>query len=283
MRKMYVYCDGSFGNRFNVLLSAITLCNIANLEPHIIWRRNNMCGAKLDELFENKFKQFHEFNSHKFFNKNKDLNLLIHENQYHQDLNYTSPFSFTTEEEVLSYTNQNTNDIFFYTNLIPSWATEQRLLTETIPILAFKNDIVQESERYKSSNPKNTYYGLHIRKTDFSAFHSFDEIGYYNHIKDNPNLKFFICSDDEDTEKKFLELPNTFSYLKTKYTEKFIEGDWNMVVTDYNGNQWPFNVNRKSDSVKQALVDLLILSNSNIIDTNSRSTFLQAAILLSKV
>ncbi|NBP58970.1 hypothetical protein EBU71_20975 [bacterium] len=57
--------------------------------------------------------------------------------------------------------------------------------------------------------------------------------------------------------------------------------NWKATFTDPLGHQISSNVKRGSESVYNALVDLLILSKSNILNSDHSSTFLKSAILLS--
>jgi hypothetical protein len=61
--------------------------------------------------------------------------------------------------------------------------------------------------------------------------------------------------------------------------EKRVDGQWTTTTADHSGRLYPCNVNRGAASVEDALVDLLILSRSQIIKT-SNSTFLNTALLL---
>ena len=103
------------------------------------------------------------------------------------------------------------------------------------------------------------------------------------HVINNPGIKFFICSDSFEVETRFMQYPNTFKYDKTSYVEKLVEGNWNATITDSTGTDFPFNVNRNSESVVQAMIDLVILSRSTLIATDFTSTFLQSAKLIQEL
>ena len=90
------------------------------------------------------------------------------------------------------------------------------------------------------------------------------------------NSKYYICSDDKNTEDMFNKLENVFVHPKTSYVEKFKEGGWNDCIIDNAGRCNNFNVNRPRQSVIEAFIDLLILSRTNII-VNGPSTFLHFA------
>lgn len=274
--KIYIHCDGGFGNRFNVLLSGLYLAGHAELEPKIIWNSNNWCGAEFAELFDCQL-PVEPFDYRTFFQQHNTTNI-IHENQFHQSMVSYQPNSFSLGN-IKSFIQHQGRDVFYFTNLIPGWVDKTELLEIVVPHVPFRADIVGIAESVIAENTSGQkFYGIHMRKTDFGT--GIDETEYYNLIKQTPETKFFICSDDQETEKRFLQHKNVFSYAKTSYVEKLVEGGWNTNIIDNNNNAWPFNVNRPSASVIQALVDLIILSHSSIINTDLRSTFLQTALLL---
>lgn len=274
MKKIYIHCDGGFGNRYNVLLSGLFLAKTFNLHPIVIWKENNWCGAGFHDLFDVDQEVYDDFNHLTFFNEHDTFNL-IHENQFGQKLSFISPFALNSIEVVRSYLTTHDKDIFFYTNLIPRWIDLNVVYESIIPSLEFVPDICEEVDKFRNTLPE-TYYGVHIRKTDF--LNEMNDDSVYEFVKTNTDKTFFVCSDDEETEKRFTELQNAFSYPKTSYVEKLVDGTWNDRIVDSTGNAHNFNVNRPKESVRQAIVDLLLLSYSNLVNTNMRSTFLQIAL-----
>lgn len=274
MKKIYIHCDGGFGNRFNVLISGLYLAEKSNAIPVIIWNTNNWCGAAFNQIFDMEYEVIDNFNRETFF-KEKNLSLIIHENQFSQPLDFISPFLFVTVDEIVNHTGEN--DIFYFTNLIPSWVENLSIVQK----IKFNKGLLDIVDSIRKQFNYISYYGVHIRKTDFYEHFNEDEI--YSKIKEDSQGLYFVCSDDKETENKFLTLPNVFVYSKTSYVEKLNQnGDWNSWITDNNGNQFPFNVNRSASSVVQAIIDLLLLSYSEILNKNSSSTFLKTAMLLKK-
>ena len=121
-----------------------------------------------------------------------------------------------------------------------------------------------------------------MRNTDFYDPHKPDFDQIFNQVSDTNETKYFVCSDDEELENKFNQLENVSVYPKTSYVEKLTdEGEWRSVIVDDTGVEYPFNVERSDESVRQAIIDLYILSKSDMMKT-SNSSFLQTAILLKK-
>jgi len=277
-RKIYIYCDGGFGNRFNILVGGLFLSKRFNLNPIIFWKENNWCGAKFSDIFYPTIRSM-DFNGETFFKLN-NLKVICHDNQFNQQINSIQPNVFNSTQEISEYIG-NDDDVFYFNNLIPSWVDEN-FLQELNRLLKFKTEITNIVYSILQKHPSNTYSGLHFRKTDFVGIELVDEDYYHNYIESNPNEKFFVCSDDQKTEIEFSRHPNVFTFEKSNYVQKYSDGEWNTWIVDSNGNQFPFNVDRNSQSVIEAIVDLLLLSNSNIINTNLNSTFLKTAILLKK-
>jgi hypothetical protein len=85
-----------------------------------------------------------------------------------------------------------------------------------------------------------------------------------------------VCSDDKATEDKFAALPGVITFPKTQYPEKREDGDWNKDTMDSDGRRFLCNVKRSRESIIEAFIDLLILSNTTI-SHGSSSTFFQLA------
>jgi hypothetical protein len=49
------------------------------------------------------------------------------------------------------------------------------------------------------------------------------------------------------------------------------KGGWNSLIVDEDGRNYPFNVDRDRESVYWALVDLLILAKTRILETSGSS------------
>ena len=153
------------------------------------------------------------------------------------------------------------------------------LVFQSIP---FQKSIQDQAEKFIVNNfGTDSFNGLHVRKTDHP--YPLEEEEFIKQINEQTQTKCFVCSDDPATEQKFLNAcPNVRVFPKQHYVEMLVpNGNWGYEVTDSTGHRFPFNVKRGSESVIEAMVDLLILSKSNIINTDHRSTFIRTAVLLS--
>lgn len=266
-KKLYLHCDGGFGNRFNVLVAGLYLAKALEYDPIISWPTNNWCGAGLEDLLENVFETWDAV----IGEPPCELRLL-HEDQ----LKYggcTSIHQFQNLTQLKDYVEGK--DFFYFNNLIPFHLIPDREdFFNVIRELRFRKEITDLVDEVTG---EDSFIGIHIRKTDFGDRVNEDDL--FVMAKDRGE-RVFICSDDPITEKKFLTLPNVFSFDKTSYVEKMVEGSWNSHIVDDNGNAWNFNVNRSKQSVVEAVVDLLCLSRADELIGHPLSTFLATACIL---
>jgi len=273
MRKTIIFCDGGLGNRLNSLLGGLFIAEQTKSTPIICWPENNWCRCSFEDLFITDIKIINN-NINDIFESNIDNIFLIHENQTKFDLNKQYNHTLESIHDIL---NKN-EDIIYYHNILPSYINISFVL-DKLKNLKIKTKILDQVQAFiKENNINKDTHGILFRKTDYSSNPniSLNDNEIYNHIKSDLNLKYYICSDDKDTEDKFNELENVFVYPKTSYVKKFKEGEWNDLITDNEGRLNNFNVDRPRQSVIEAFIGLLILSQTNII-VDIPSTFLHFA------
>ncbi len=281
MKHFHVCCDGSFGNRYSGLIGGITLARLCDLPVKVSWPSTNMCRARFYELFstENNF-EASDTNIREYYPIGEQYNLLSCDASYLQffkSLGRTEPNNMNIES-FRNFVNSSDKPVFYYTPLLYDWIPEEEI-KKSIRDLRFSDDVLEKVRNFIDENElKDGYYGIHLRMTDFVNIESFDVDYWIKTVTDTKDKKFFVCSDDPDTEARFNELSNAFSYLKMHKTEKYIsEGQWHHPYTDDDGRHSVFNVERGSEHVKEAVIDFLLLSLSTPFDTGNQSTFLKMA------
>ena len=276
-REIHLYCDGGFGNRFNTLVSGLLLAKAAGLKPIVVWPRNNWCGASFAELLANDYKVIERELIH--YAPDKELfHFFMTEDHLGLGVPNRSPLQTQTLDEVVDYLNADPRDVYYHSPLIPQFL-DQVQVSEQVRVLKFNAEIVAEADRFMRKHKLKEFFGVQIRKTDFGS-NGADDSNLFELIRNAAHKKFFVCSDDKDVEQRFGALPNVAIYAKRAHVEKLVEeGGWNSVTSDHSGRAYACNVNRSAISVIDAVVDLLILSHSQPVQT-SNSTFLQTAILL---
>ena len=281
MKHFHVCCDGSFGNRYSGLIGGITLARLCNLPVKVSWPSTNMCRARFYELFstENNL-EASDTNIREYYPIGEQYNLLSCDASYLQFFRNPGRVepSGLNVESFINFVNSSDKPVFYYTPLLYDWIPEEEI-KKTIRELRFSDDVLATVGNFLDENElRQGYYGIHLRMTDFVNIESFDVDHWIQTVAGASDKKFFVCSDDPDTEARFNELPNAFSYQKVHKTEKYIpEGEWHHPYTDDDGRHSVFNVERGAEHVKEAVVDFILLSLSNPFDTGKQSTFLKMA------
>jgi hypothetical protein len=273
MRKIIIFCDGGLGNRLNSLLGGFFVAAKTNTTPIICWPENNWCGCSFEDLYITDVEVIKD-GINKVSKDHIDDIFLIHENQ--TKFNLSKQYSHSLES-INKISNKNEH-IVYYHNTLPAFVDVNFALNKLKGLNIQKTIIHQTKEFIKNNFLNKKTYGILFRKTDYSSNPNIslnsDEI--YNQIKLDLNQKYYICSDDKNIENTFSELKNVLVYPKTSYVEKFKDGEWNDIIIDNEGRINNFNVNRPRQSVIEAFIGLLILSQTSII-IDVPSTFLDLA------
>lgn len=275
-RVLHTYCDGGFGNRLNGLLTGMVLADLADLELQVVWPLNNWCGASFAELFTNPLPVI-ERELLSYVPERGNYHYLMTEDHLNQGVDYASPLAFASLDELLAAVRGDAKPIFLHTPLIPPCLPSDALFA-ALRSLLFVPEIIGRADDFLRQHRLQQFFGVQIRKTDFGK-NAADEDNLFNLIKAKPEQRFFVCSDDQSVEKRFCELPNVVVHEKEAYVEKMNPGDWVDLTADHSGRLYHCNINRGAQSVRDAVVDLLILSHSQVVKT-SNSTFLASALLL---
>lgn len=279
MRSIHIYCDGGFGNRFNGLVAGLAIARMAGLAPVVVWPRNNWCGAGYDELMDTPATVV-ERELASYVPEKGRYQFLMTEDHLGMGVPFQSPLQLPSAQSLLDYLASSDKDVYFHTPLIPA-CLDAGLVHDVVRGLHFKAGLVALARDFMVARGLTEYFGIHIRKTDFGANGS-DDAHLYQLVRDVPHKRFFVCSDDKDVEQRFGALPNVVMYPKRAYVEKLVDGGWNTPTADHSGRVYACNVNRNALSVEDALIDLLVLSYSQIVST-SNSTFRNTALLMQAV
>lgn len=280
MSKAFIYCDGGFGNRYNSLISGLFLAWACKREPIIIWPETRWTEASFTDIFNSTLKEYKEFDKDKFFIEYDPINL-VHWNPWgaNQEQHNCMGIYMGIDQFLRDRDDRN---VLLYTSIICPWVDTNGLepILEQIP---FQPYLIETANRFINQHyGDKEFFGLHVRRTDHA--YQLDEDDYIRQMNSNPDKLYFVCSDEQSAEQKFSQAcANVRTYDKKSYVEMLNpEGGWNTVTSDEFGHQFAFNVKRPRESVIEAMIDLLILSRSTVINTDHRSTFLQTALLLKR-
>lgn len=279
MRHFHVCCDGSFGNRLSGLIGGMTLARLSGLQLKVSWPSTNMCRALFEDVFARPNFPVEEHRLSHYYPLADNYDFLSVNDQHMRFFgkSCTDPGGMNLDS-FRQWINEREKDVFYYTPLMYEWIPREEV-NHTIRQIVYSPEIMKQVSEFLDVNElRGGYYGIHIRMTDFVNIESFDVDKWIHICRKNSDKKFFVCSDDPETEAKFDVVDNA-CYLKKHYkTEKFIpEGGWHHAYTDGDGRHSVFNVERGTEHVKEAVVDFILLSLSNTFRTGEKSTFLKMA------
>jgi len=274
---------GGISNRLKCLVSLWRIAELTNRESLIYWPRNSVCGANFKDLFENNFQEI---------SKEKLYGLKKKEYRFHcpSDINIenslkkylisdTWRWAFLKGEEITRYLPkdkiknypvyasatahfQNYEGIDFnFQNINPKVKEEiLKYLKKIKPIKKIRNKVAE----FERKNNIKDCVGVHMRRGDF--LNGKDKLGLISDdegfiskirelIKVNPEERFFLCTDSEETQQKFKKLfgDRIITFTKTNFDRLGV------IFT------------------QEGLVDLLILSKTKRILGTYGSTFTEMA------
>ena len=271
MKKLYILCDHGLGNRLGSLVGGLKTAELLNYQPIICWPINNWCQAEFHELFRSSI----ELESNEFatmlVNQIHDSGLpFFFISQFTEDTISKNYFenSLSAVEEIRKLTS---DALFSCAKLPKSYVRNPEDISKHLKSLGIAESIRSAVEKFVIENKiDKTVRGVHIRKTD--SKNQIDENIVFENMKNSPQQRYFICSDDKSIEDKFVTLSNVIIFPKSTYVEKLQDGHWRDNVTDAAGRNIVFNMNRPKQAMIEAFVDMLILSKTKI-DRLSKSTF----------
>ena len=271
MNKLYILCDHGLGNRLGSLVGGLKTAELLNYQPIICWPINNWCQAEFYELFRSAI----ELESNEFatmlVNQIHDSGLpFFFISQFTEDTISKNYFenSLSAVEEIRKL---NSDALFSCAKLPKSYVRNPEDISKHLKSLGIAESIRSAVEKFVIENKiDKTVRGVHIRKTD--SKNQIDENIVFENMKNSPQQRYFICSDDKSIEDKFVTLSNVIIFPKSTYVEKLQDGHWRDNVTDAAGRNIVFNMNRPKQAMIEAFVDMLILSKTKI-DRLSKSTF----------
>lgn len=256
---------GGISNRVKCLISMWRLGEEYNREVVIYWPLNHTCGARFSDLFENKIKEINGEELKKI--DKKDIQIFGNELVTIQDCPKKYIISGTsglllTPKEISNYPKLRERGIDLKFSNIPEEVKENILiyLRKLKPLKNLQKEIINFQKKHNLKK----IIGVHIRRGDFADRKvspgkvSSDEkfIERMNElIKENPKVKFFLCTDSKEMEEK----------LERIFTEKIIKfPKTSFIRTDVRATQ-------------EGLIDLILLSKTKHILGTYKSTFNELA------
>jgi hypothetical protein len=274
-RTVLIFCDGGFANRVNSLLGGLVLAEQMGWSYKVLWPRNNRCGAAFADVF-NMPVAVHELRLQDLVPFEAELQLWLHEN----DVGFTQPVTplrhLADASALQALRGDDERPVLFCENSLLPWL-DAAAVKRALQSLNFNASLTAQARQLLQAQGAAGFIGIHLRCTDFYAPAPTEAM--FGAVQANPDKRFFVCSDDAGVQARFAALPNVFVQAKTAYVEKRVDGPWRGDMRDSDGLPYSGNIERGADSVKQAVVDLLLLAASTPVLT-SESSFLALAIRL---
>ena len=242
---------GGIANRVKCLVSMWRLSDNYNKKLYLHWKKNDRCGAEFNKLFENEFDLISD----------DELNNLKNE-MVSQTYRFIPLPGEVPDGFAKVYSTKRGNNIEFEFDRIPVNVRENILsyLRKLKPVKVISSTV----DKFTAKHDVLNLIGVHIRRDDFlvgkeglGKVSSDDKfIEKMNDIlRDNPSARFFLCTDCQDTEDKFIK---EFGDKIIIYSKK--------------------NRDRASTiATQQGLVDLLLLSKTKHMLSTYCSTFNELA------
>ena len=269
MKYIISYCSGGIGNRLLPLSSCFELSNKLSRNLGMVWRKTDICHAEFNNLYSNEIINFDL----------KDLDpseVSIYSNVEYivGDMNmYKDSSLFNLYNKVGIKNLSQLSDVYedgkkyiiiYDNNLFLDLIDIQSFLKFLEPVSNIKNSI----DDFVSLNKLNyDVLGIHARGTDFVNDKLDDSLSIINeYILADNNCRILFCSDSQSWETKVKnKFPNNIIVRKKNgYSKKsnFFRG-------------WSNNTHRSEASVIEGIIDIYLLSYTNLVVYNEQSTFAQ--------
>lgn len=235
MKRLVIQPVNGLMNRFRAIASARILAEHTGRQLEINWIPEHCCNIRIEDIVKGGF-----FRNADPINT-KDV--YFHSGPQKGSEHPFVPEMIEAENEIL-YLLAGGN---FFPHDMPL-SEFNRKKSEFYRSIPFKDSISDPAERFLKEN--GPYFGMHLRFTDRSQFAA--PLSYViSQIKEHPDRKFFICSDD----RRFID------HLRSEFGQRILSYD----IT---------NLNRSSpDALMQSMIDWLILSKSEKIWYSMGSSF----------
>jgi hypothetical protein len=272
-------CDGGLGNRFNTLIGCIALSRLTGLSLKVLWPRNDWCEANLPDVFDTTFDYSNEEIAELSSGRVNQL-----KNQPIQQVGGFFLFSYHNlppVDQFLTIANSARNGVGCAFTHLPTHIPRAALL-DAGRYLKFNKTLVQKADDFISREIGMPYFGIHLRRTDITC--GFQDWEIQTLASKYSQQRIYLCSDDPSSEARF-RIPNiVIKYDKRHVIKKQDKASWtkDTYFGETNSYIYPSNVRRTQDSILDAVVDLLLLSNSRLIG-DSVSTFFLVAQFLQEV
>lgn len=282
-KKLFIHTRNGLGNRLRALASAYVIAKETGRKLHVVWIPDHHCQAKFSDLFSinDLFIEVIIIETWTDYNKYLEIDIFIYENEdnsskaiYNYEKNKNKYIDDTIDEDIYIVSACTLN------NKHTNWSKECQIIKQFEPISEIKDIIT----KFSLNNQVEETIGIHIRMGQSEQKYSYENISFYsakdkesirkwrsgshwsiftremeNILSKNPNQKFFLCCDSEES---YQEIKNSPYQNNIVYFEKV-------------------HFDRSTEQIKSALIDLVLLSKTKYIMGSNWSSFTEVAHRLS--
>lgn len=270
MKYIINYSCGGVGNRLKPLGSCYNLSKITDRILGIVWYSVPRCMAPFNSLYKNEMPIIDlktlDINDISIYSEPEwilhDRNL----NGTTELYNIFTKIGCTRLADIKNVLTDTKKYIIVYSNtFLDGYEDIKEFLKTLIPV----DDIQQKIDAYILENKiDKSIIGVQARGTDFIAMSPNVYCGEMGQYIDK---RFYVCSDSKEMEDA----------IKQTFGDRVLTRPKVYVSKINNGNHsWINNVMTPTDSVKDAIVDLYILSKTDFKVYNKGSTFADIVKLL---
>jgi glycosyltransferase involved in cell wall biosynthesis len=276
-----IFCDGGIGNRINALVSGLAVAHQLGLTYRIHWPVNNWCAAPFASIFSNT-EPISDVSISGLHGRLDNAQMLLHDEIASKVLGveFQSAYRFESLDDFANQCVTGGKSIFYYPAIMPAWVPE-KLIHGELRALQFTAEITTAVRSFIQDVLAGPFYGIHLRRTDLNVGLTDQEV--FTLVRQYPDAKFFVCSDDPAAENLASAHPNVYRRTKDHSVEKKVPGeDWLAAKHDDDGRLYYGNIRRSQAAVIEGTIDKLILAHSEIVGY-SGSTFQRMARLIGEV
>ncbi len=281
-KKFIVFCDGGLCNRLNALLVAQLIAKELKINLWVAWPSNNWCQLPYAEIFDASPNIISQSTDIQGLNTEfSDYALLAHEQQTFSKSPFINPnLEESWQHLINSVSSSLKHQSAIYFNATIPWCCPIQQVSNIAQTLPWKSDYQLQAQAFLKTHQLRPFkfWGLHLRGTDFGHTSQYFQ-RWFNIIKLFPD-PVVICTDDPKVRETYLSSPKVLSRPITHFPQRLdADKGWNDQIIDDQNRAFNFNVFRDAESVKESIIDLMILSQSKLYFT-SNSTFLTFALLM---
>lgn len=273
-KRLIAYCDGGLGNRLNALIGGIYFSRLLDLDLVVSWPINRWCAARFSDLFDSSLVVNEDSMVHISGSSGSHL-LVAHERQLFANNMILNPNDALTARGIKDRINLHLPafvGVIYFNSMVPAYLTNHDMRDIVLQI-RIRGEYAEKADEFlaRAGLRKGCYWGLHLRGTDAghqSVYYDFWWVA----------LAFFVgpvvlCTDDAGIEKRFCARRSVVSRARSALPVKASAVlAWNDVTEDEYGREFAYNIFRDALSVREAMVDFVLLGHSKLIYT-SQSTF----------